>query len=227
VVEFNPFVTGEPLASPFFREAIEYVSQALPDASVQVYTNGYLLDGSAADVLLGGGVDEVHFSIDGASKEVYEAHRRGLAYERVLENATDFLSRLRASTAAVRTRVVFTQTRENEHEIPAFRRMWQGLVDTVDVLPCDGRGGDGRTPAAPGAEMMGCFHVAYRTYVLTDGSVVACCKDWAPYTVLGNVAETPLADIWHSADYVRLRDDVAGGILDGSEACRRCVAGDL
>ena len=69
--------------------------------------------------------------------------------------------------------------------------------------------------------------MAYRTYILSDGSVVACCKDLAPYTVLGNVAETPLADIWNSADYARLRDDVASGVLDGSEACRRCVAGEL
>lgn len=135
VTELAPFVTGEPLASPRFAEAVAYISRRLPEAGVSVYTSGYLLDDAAAEAILAGNVSEVHFSIDGATREVYEAHRRGLAYEQVMANIGSFLARLRHSRSGPRTRVVFTLTPDNEHEAGAFRRMWRGKVDTVDVLP--------------------------------------------------------------------------------------------
>jgi len=227
VAEFHPFINGEPLASPFLGDALAYIASALPDAAVHIYTNAYLLDDRAAEMLLENGVREVHFSIDGVSKGVYEEHRRGLVYERVMANVMGFLARVRQHPERVGTRVVLTMTPDNEAEVPAFRRLWEGLVDVVDVIPCDGRGGEGRLPAYMDARTMGCFHVPYRTYVLTDGSVVACCKDWAGYTVLGNVAESSLESIWNSADYRRLRADVGQGVFQNFSVCRRCVTDSL
>ena len=70
---------------------------------------------------------------------------------------------------------------------------------------------------------LGCFYVSSRAYVLTDGSVVPCCKDWAGYTVLGNVSHDSLESIWNSRDYDKLREDVSGGIFSNFEVCRRCI----
>ncbi len=223
VEEFYPFVNGEPLACPFLEDALDYVSRALPDASIGIYTNGYLLDDERSAVLLRNNVREVHFSIDGISKQVYEEHRRGLVYEQVMANVMSFLLRCRRQPEKINTRVVLTMTPGNRREVGAFRRLWKGLVDTVDVIPCDGRGGEGREPAFTDSRLLGCFHVSYRTYVLTDGSVVPCCKDWAGYTVLGNVAEDSLQSIWNSDDYGRLREDVSRGVFSNFEVCRRCV----
>jgi len=150
VAEFHPFINGEPLASPYFKDALDYISRALPESAVHIYTNGYLLDDEATSILLRcHNVREVHFSIDGFSKQVYEQHRRGLVYERVIDNVKGFLNHLRHHLERVATRVVFTMTPENEGEVPAFRQFWEGLVDTVDVLPCDGRGGEGRAGCRP------------------------------------------------------------------------------
>ena len=227
VAEFCPFINGEPLASPYLEDALAYISRALPDAAVHIYTNGYLLDDRAGEMLLRNNVREVHFSIDGVSKRVYEEHRRGLVYERVVSNVMAFLARLSKDPAKVGTRVVLTMTPANEAEVPAFRSLWEGLVDVVDVIPCDGRGGEGRVPAYIGARTLGCFHTSYRTYILTDGSVVACCKDWAGYTVLGNVAESSLESIWNSPAYRQLREDISLGVFDRFEVCRRCASDTL
>ncbi len=223
VEEFYPFINGEPLACPFLEDALEYVSGNLPDASIGIYTNGYLLDRQKSAMLLKHNVHEVHFSIDGVSKQVYEEHRRGLVYEQVMANVMSFLSQCRQQNRKVTTRVVLTLTPGNKREVSAFRRLWKGLVDIVDVIPCDGRGGEGRLSAYEDFKMWGCFHVPYRTYILTDGSVVACCKDWAGYTVLGNVAEESLASIWNSGEYHKLREDVSRGVFSNFEVCRRCI----
>ena len=227
VAEFCPFINGEPLAPPYLEDALAYVSRSLPGAAIHIYTSGYLLDDRTGEMLLKNGVREVHFSIDGVSRRVYEEHRRGLIYERVLSNVMGFLARLRKDPAKVGTRVVLTMTPNNEAEVPAFRRLWEGLVDTVDVIPCDGRGGEGRLPAYLGARTLGCFHASYRTYILTDGSIVACCKDWAGYTVLGNVAVSSLESIWNSTAYRKLRGDISRGVFDRFEVCRRCHSDTL
>ncbi len=228
IAEFHPFINGEPLASPYIEDALDYIYRNIPEADVHIYTNGYLLDDSMTSMLLDhSNVREVHFSIDGFSKQVYEQHRRGLVYERVIDNVKGFLARIKLHPGQVVTRVVFTMTPENESEVPDFRRFWEGLVDTVDVLPCDGRGGEARLPAFMNAQQLGCFQVADRTYILSDGSVVLCCKDWAGYTVLGNVNEESLQSIWNSVEYRSLRDKISRGEFADCEVCRRCVADNL
>jgi len=227
VVGFHPFINGEPLASPYLEDALDYISRNLPEAAIHIYTNGYLLDDQTTEMLLRYNVREVHFSIDGFSKQVYEQHRRGLVHEKVIANVKGFLAHLESHPVKIDTRVVFTMTPENEDEVPAFRQFWEGLVDTVDVLPCDGRGGEERLPAYMNAQKMGCFQVAESTYILSDGSVVACCKDWVGYTILGNVNIDSLQSIWDSPDYRRLRDDISRGIFADCEVCRRCVSDSL
>lgn len=227
VEEFNPFIHGEPLAYPFLDQALEYVSQTLPNTPIHIYTNGYLLDSIKSSILLSNNVRQVHFSIDGVSKEVYEQHRRGLTYEKVIANVMDFLDRRHQHQEKIATRVTFTMTPENQHEVEAFKLFWGNLVDVVDIVPCDGRGGQSRTLAMPEGRMLPCLHLPYRAYILTDGSVVPCCKDWSGYTILGNVLETSLEAIWNSSEYIRLREDVSRGIFSNFEACRRCAQDEL
>jgi len=227
VQEFYPFVNGEPLAYPFLEDALDYVSRTLPDTSINIYTNGFLLDDEKDSLLLKNNVSEVHFSIDGISKQVYEKHRQGLVYEQVMANVMSFLVRLSKQHKKVTTRVVLTMTPGNEKEVAAFRRLWNELVDIVDVIPCDGRGGEGKEPVFMDNRTLGCFYVSSRTYVLTDGSVVPCCKDWAGYTIMGNVAADSLHSIWNSSDYNKLRDDVSRGVFSNFEVCRRCIANEL
>ncbi|MFC1943906.1 radical SAM/SPASM domain-containing protein [Chloroflexota bacterium] len=225
--EFCPFIHGEPLAYPRIENALDYLSHNLPETPIQVYTNGYLLDRQKISLLLGSNLGGIHFSIDGVSKEVYERHRRGLDYGRVMANILGFLDSCRKAQREIDTRVVLTLTPENDAEIEAFRLLWNGLVDVVDVIPCDGRGGEGRLPAAPEARMLGCLHVPYRTYILSDGSVVPCCKDWAGYTVMGNVARESLQSIWDSTVYRRFREEVGRGIFSNFEVCSRCISDSL
>ena len=227
VREFYPFINGEPLACPFLEDALDYVSRTLPGTSIIIYTNGSLLNDWQSSLLLKNNVDEVHFSIDGISKLVYENHRKGLIYEQVMANVMRFLARLQKHPGKIKTRVVLTMTPDNTKEVTAFRRLWKGLVDIVDVIPCDGRGGEGKEPVYLDNRTLGCFYVSSRAYILTDGSVVPCCKDWAGYSVLGNVADDSLQSIWNSADYDRLRNDVSRGIFSNFEVCRRCVTDNL
>ena len=227
VREFCPFIHGEPLSWEYLAKGLEYLSRTLPDTGVVIYTNGYLLDPVATSLLLRGNISEVHFSIDGLSKAIYEQQRRGLVYERVIANVTHFLAELRQRKSRISTNVALTLTELNRAEVEAFRLFWSGLVDNVVIVPCDGRGGGERTPAFSGGRQLPCFQARSHTYILSDGSVVPCCKDWAGYSVLGNVAEQSLKAIWNSVVYRKFRDDINKGITPDTEVCRRCLADRL
>jgi radical SAM protein with 4Fe4S-binding SPASM domain len=225
--EFGPFIHGEPLNWKYLEEGLNYVSEALPDTGIVIYTNGYLLDATMTSLLLKANITEIHFSIDGLSKQVYEQHRRGLSYERVLANITGFLSSLKSSKKKIQTHVVLTVTPQNEVEVEAFRLFWKGLVDVVDIIPCDGRGGDNKLPPFTEGRQLPCFQVEDHAYVLTDGSVVPCCKDWVGYSFMGNAGQQPLGSIWNSAEYVQFRNDISQGRTQKSELCTRCLSDKL
>ena len=227
VREFCPFIHGEPLAWEYLERGLEYLSRKIPDTGAVIYTNGYLLDSRTSSLLLRDNVSEVHFSIDGFSKQVYEQHRRGLVYERVIANATGFLAELRKSHRGIRTHVALTLTPQNQYEVGAFRRFWEGLADTVDIIPCDGRGGENRLPAFTDGSRLPCFQATSHAYILSDGSLVPCCKDWAGYSIMGNVAERSLESIWNSAVYQHFRNDLNRGITPDIEVCRRCTTDRL
>ena len=220
--EFCPFIHGEPLSWKYFDEGLDYISQTLPEAGIVIYTNGYLLNAAITARLLSSNVREVHFSIDGLSQQVYEMHRRGLEYERVFSNVNNFLATLEQSKRKINTHVAFTVTEQNQNESGPFRLFWKELVDDVDIIPCDGRGGDEKSPAFPEGRQLPCFQTPTHTYILTDGSVVPCCKDWAGYSVMGNAGKDSISAIWNSSGYKQFRNDITRGNKPGLEVCRRC-----
>lgn len=58
--------------------------------------------------------------------------------------------------------------------------------------------------------------------ISANGDVVACCRDLDHKTVLGNLFEEHLKDIWNGEKYQRLREDLAAEKPDAQAACAGC-----
>lgn len=58
--------------------------------------------------------------------------------------------------------------------------------------------------------------------VASNGDVVACCRDLEHKTVLGNLFEQELSEVWGSPHYQELRARLARGEVARVEACRGC-----
>jgi MoaA/NifB/PqqE/SkfB family radical SAM enzyme len=79
---------GEPLAHP---NIVDMVSQAKAlGSSVELITNGTLLNRSLAGQLINAGLDVLWVSLDGATPESYKDVRLGAALPEVLANLTEF-----------------------------------------------------------------------------------------------------------------------------------------
>ena len=113
---------GEPLLAPDLLRMINYA--AARGIRMGFNTNGMFLTPDRSERLVRAGLDWLHVSLDGATKETYEDIRHGSRFERVRENViglVQVMSRLGAERP--RVMLVFVAMRRNVHELPALVRL--------------------------------------------------------------------------------------------------------
>ena len=67
-----------------------------------------------------------------------------------------------------------------------------------------------------------CELVFYKMYVRASGDVVLCCMDWRRQSVIGNVRQQRLRDIWNGDAYRRIRQLHSHGRDREIALCREC-----
>lgn len=129
---------GEPLFHP---DIVTMVAQAKKrGASVELITNGTLLDEKRAREMIAAGLDVLWVSLDGATPESYTDVRLGAALPTVIENIAQF-RRLRptAQLPSPEIGIVFVAMARNVHDLPDVLRLARRLGATrfmvSNVLP--------------------------------------------------------------------------------------------
>jgi radical SAM protein with 4Fe4S-binding SPASM domain len=82
----------EPLLNKNIVDIVRRLKQENPNLHVAFATNGTLLSPSISSGLIDVGLNQIWFSIDGASEETYESIRRGAKFEEVIENIKNLIS---------------------------------------------------------------------------------------------------------------------------------------
>ncbi len=141
VLDASPFVhsvvpggTGETLLYENLVEVIGEFKRRMPeDSQVGFNTNGTLMTEQAASRLVDAGVNWITFSVDGASKPVYERIRLGSNFEAVTKNIAQTVKYRNTSgrkNLLLQSNYVIQE--ENVHEIPAFAELAGSLgLDSV------------------------------------------------------------------------------------------------
>jgi hypothetical protein len=217
---------GEPLIHP---DVVWQVSYARANnLYVMMNTNAVALSEKMSASLLEAGVDDVFFSIDGATADAYGRVRIGAQLERVLRNVAGFV-RLKEELGATRV-----QTRASMvlgvDGAPDTAETRQGYERMFLDLGLDGVGfgeaydpltdyGAGRAPVSGFA----CDQLFVRMFVLWDGVYTPCCVNAERDYVLGDTATMTLAQAWLGPRARRLRRLHVMDHYFLEPMCRRCV----
>ncbi len=190
------------LADPFTDEGIfekiEYARKKKV-GNMHVSTNGALLDEEKAAKLLDCGITDVNISLDGNSKETYEAIRRNLNFHTTCQNVTRFL-KMREERQQKRPRVALrtAYTETTKPEIASYIARWRGLCDDIIIASVANWAGhskyDNRRDLSGQKPCIRLWGVAEITW---DGYVPYCCFDVNCSTELGNVNDGSLYEIWN------------------------------
>ena len=125
---------GEPLLNPDLFRIVKETRKRLPTLGrLALTTNGTLMNRDMAVRLIDEGLNNITFSVDGATKPIYEKYRVGASFESVIGNiasAVEYGKSTRRNDLWFAANFIIME--DNVQEVPAFVRLAAKLgIDTV------------------------------------------------------------------------------------------------
>lgn len=228
---------GEPLLNKEIFAMIRYASDKR--MLVSMLTNGVLLNTGARMGVLDSGLHFMAISMDGATKDTYEAIRVGASFERLVENIRSLVKeRNLRGQASPSIDLQMVVTKRNIYEIDTFERLARSLgveraylkslhidrsreeedLDFVKGLEANYFVDSAMLPSRYAVDEGGrlalkdkgeCPQGVRSPVITADGNVLPCCFDIFGEHGMGNVADRKFLDIWNSPKYVHFRHTLA------------------
>lgn len=227
-------VYGEPLLDPHFFDRVRLLRAAGLEYSF--FTNGSLLTGEKARMLLElGGLRQIHFSVNGFSKENYELVMRGPDRDATYANILGFLA-LKKERAAddIVVGVSCVKTKYNRGELREFVRFWKQQGGVEQVITADLWDRFGQYAAEKEIGEIGplhkkdlwltpCRELWGGIFVYHDGRVAPCCADNdLRELIIGDAVRQPLKEIIAGEALRRLRETHLADRRHEHPVCGRC-----
>lgn len=185
---------SEPLLNPNIVSSVKKLRDALPDAVISIWTNGTKLDWTRHSELFAVGLTHMHIN-NYSPKESW--HR----------SVTRFREEFEKSEYAARDDI-FVEF--------FMRKVDEVLLNKGGIAPNKIAGDSFETIQGSCGTPMAEMQINYK------GDLFSCCFDDYYSTILGNVIERPLHQIWNSEAYRKYRREVVNGNRKNYPACANC-----
>lgn len=229
------------VSEPLLYKNIQSVFNMAKDADIMdvfLVTNGTLLTGKYADMVLNSSVTRLFVSLDAATPDTYDVVRpvaRGRSEDGRLEEIENNIRNfVRKRDEAGRTlpivRVSFVLMDKNRHELEVFIRKWENIVDSIEIqqeVSIDAY--DQIKTGVPIQWMrvnqdtgpMRCGEPWGQMTVYASGQVSPCCNLVGNKLPIGNIKEESIGSIWSGAEMTRVRE----GFLNDKpcNVCKICM----
>jgi MoaA/NifB/PqqE/SkfB family radical SAM enzyme len=223
-LKFHLHKDGEPLMDVLLFKRIKYIKKNLPNSRIRFNSNAMLLDEKKAKQLLNSEVDEVVFSIDGASKETYESIRKGLKYDIVKRNLDRFFKLKKDSSNKMNIIMQMVVCEENKHEIKKYRNLWseKALVFFKSMHNFMDMNTSIKTKKLSKKQLRLCKQPFNYMMISWNGDVGLCCWDYDNITNLGNIKKDNLIGVYNNDKFKTIRDSMK--MMDCSKIipCKEC-----
>jgi Iron-sulfur cluster-binding domain/Radical SAM superfamily len=207
---------GEPFMDRQLVEKVRYAKQK-GIKEVGMISNGSLITEQVARGMVEAGLDAINISVDAAGREVFDATRLGLNYDKVIANI-ERLVRVRAEMGRTRPKLILSFVRQNNSvDEQAFIEHWKKVADKIHITDLHNWAGTLNTESDVNYP---CYRPWLTFTVLWDGRVSLCCADFDGRTVLGDLNTSTIQEVWNAEPYRRARRlHLESG---GPDICRSC-----
>jgi MoaA/NifB/PqqE/SkfB family radical SAM enzyme len=189
----SPFGYGEPLLDKGIFNKIEYCTELGLDTFIT--TNAQLLGVDESHNLLKAGLSQIRFSVHGLNNKDYQSVHRGLDYDIVIRNISNFIA-INAIKYGKACQVDVTVIPMHNEPLSIIRNRWEHYADLLEVWkPHNWSGGrDYRSFTQVRKKTCG---RPFRgpVQINSDGTVMVCCFDYNAEMTVGNIFTTHLVDI--------------------------------
>jgi len=236
VLRLAPFLQNEPLRDPKIHERVAYAKSKMPRyTQIRLISNGALLTEEVGYKLIHAGLDKLIISIQSIEKEVYEETMRGLTFEKTMENVTKFVE-LKESlgTKNPDLEIWMVRTKYVEDKLKEHKAFWKDRGIKLKARKLNNQASPeleermrlrGDIPNDDWAYASHCSIPFWRAWITWTGDMILCCADWHRSTVLGNIYESSIEEIWNDAPYREYRERMLAGDVEGL-LCQDCKGVD-
>lgn len=220
---------GEPLLNPDLPRFVRYAKDAGVAQEIRVNTNGTLLDRMARE-LIDAGLDYLLVSYVSPDERVYRDYTGSAAQAKVAENVAEF-RRLRGNSPSPTIAAKICRfPAVSDEDVASFVSLFDGVADEVivheepinwdDSFDSDLTLGGGRSERPV---KRACPYPWYELNVNANGEVSVCPVDWSHGTIVGDVHEQTISEIWQGEPLARLRMMFAQRRFDAHPVCGKCT----
>lgn len=194
---------GEPLLDNKLADRIALLKKHGIKAT-SISTNVSLLTESKAKGLLNAGIDIVIMSIDSLNKASYEAIRRGLDFDVVINNALKFIDIRNKIRPETQIWMRMIRQKSNYDEWPAYRKYWSQHLSKSDriyfhdIFNWGGQLKNFKPVSKSFEPNLPCVALWSLFVIFCNGDVPLCNVDYRNMYPSGNVRSNSIARIWHS-----------------------------
>lgn len=219
---------GEPLLHPHVIDMIAY-AKTQSRAKVTLFTNATLLTHKMSVDLVRSGLDEIVFSVDGATPSTFQQIRRQSKYEDVVRNIEDFL--LFKDGRKPCASVNFVKLTVNEPEAKLVKDHWGNYGCEVQYssvctwsgqLGIDDLSDNGSKGVKTSSDRCPCAELWYKAVINASGNVLLCCNDFSSVHSLSNVKDQTIMAIWNGDTIREARASHLGKQFQYLQLCSRC-----
>lgn len=223
---------GEPLLHKKIVDMVAYTAEKQIANTIEIVTNGVLLDKKMVDGLVSAGLGRLVISVQGTSQEKYsETAGAKIDFAHFIEN----LSYLYENKKQLHVYVKVVDTAlDGEDDRKRFYDIFGNLCDSIAVentVPIHkaidftnilADKDDGLTQfGLPVEQVTICPQPFFHMQINPDGKVVPC-YSWDYPAILGDCNDESVADIWNGEKFRTFRRAMLDGLASASPVCTEC-----
>jgi radical SAM protein with 4Fe4S-binding SPASM domain len=219
---------GEPFLDKTIIEKIKYAKSK--GMAVAFYSNASLLNEKFAKEIIEAKLDGITISFDGATKETYEKIRVHLKFDVVKNNILNLIKkRKEMKSDKPKINLVLVELEENKKEIKQFYNEWKSKVNSINIINMRNWANDIQKEGTKESfhfnkkiKRRPCALIWLKMVVDWNGDVVLCCDDWNHSTILGNLKNQTIEEIWKGEKLRKIREAHVKGEFYKVPLCSGC-----
>lgn len=221
---------GEPILHPQLIDQVAY-AKTRGIKSLTIITNAQLLTPLLSKKLIEARLDRLDVSIDAVTPETYNKMRPP-GDLKIAENNLETFIRFKREikTSKPQVTVKFIKEPINANEVDLFRQKWANQANEVFISFLHNWGGSIKKKEPNwrgGYKRYPCSWIFRHMYICWDGRVSLCCLDSEVGTLLGDIKEMSIEEIWHNSKLQGIRQSHLDGNFNDLPLCSKCSFRDL
>ncbi len=221
---FSPYGNGEPLLAPNIIEMIKYIKDSNSNNTVILTTNGVLLTKEKSEELVKNQIDKIAISFTSPDEKTY-LEKTGVDALTEVEKNIEQLVAIKEERKSLKPMIFVRMIvdKDTEYQAEEFLQKWKSKGVIAEIRNMHNYGGNVKLGDLQSkGKRYPCYHLWLAPIILWNGDFVVCCADYGRKSLMGNIKNQTINEIWKGEKMQKYRKAHLAGKYDQVSPCNNC-----